>query len=187
MKRLFKLLTTALLVVSCAACGNSNSVSGIVNKDVVTPTDGYAEGGIGDTMRTAWFDFTVNRAELKDSYGSVVPNDGETLLVVNVTLNNTFTEAIPMFDSDFQAQWGADGDDDYRFPVTFDDPTMIEKGMLEAEYELGAGKTVTGDLVFSVPGGQSEYSLSFLEYYAPGEGEENGAEGDLFFVYFSAQ
>ena len=91
MKRLFKLLTTALLVVSCAACGNSNSVSGIVNKDVVTPTDGYAEGGIGDTMRTAWFDFTVNRAELKDSYGSVVPNDGESLLVVNVTLNNTFS------------------------------------------------------------------------------------------------
>ena len=92
-----------------------------------------------------------------------------------------------MFDSDFQAQWGADGDDDYRFPVTFDDPTMIEKGMLEAEYELGAGKTATGDLVFSVPGGQSEYSLSFLEYYAPNEGEENGAEGDMFFVYFSAK
>ncbi len=187
MKQLFKLLTTALLVVSCAACGKSNSVSGIVDKDAVTPKDGYAEGGIGDRMKTAWFDFTVNSAELKDSYGSVVPNDGESLLVVNVTLHNTFTDTIPMFDSDFQAQWGSDGENDYRFPVTFDDPTMTEKGMLESEYELESGKTVTGDLVFSVPGGQSEYSLSFLEYYAPGEGEENGAEGDLFFVYFSAQ
>jgi len=187
MKRLFKLLTAALLAVTCAACGNSNTVSGIVNKDVITPTDGYAQGAIGDTMRTAWFDFTVNSAELKDSYGSIVPNDGETLLVVNVTLSNTFTDTIPMFDTDFQAQWGSDGDDDYRFPVTYDDPAMTETGMLESEYELEAGKSLTGDLVYSVPGGQSEYSLSFLEYYEPTEGEDSGSEGDLFFVFFSAE
>ena len=187
MKKIVKALTAALLAVTFAACGKSNTVSGIVNKDAITPTEGYAEGGLGDTMRTAWFDFTVNSAELTDSYGSAVPKDGESLLVVNVTLKSTFKDPVTMFDSDFQAQWGSDGAEDYRFPVTFDDPSLAGGDMLESEYELGSEETVTGDLVFSVPGGQSQYSLSFLEYFAPGEGEENSEEGDMFFVFFSAK
>ena len=187
MKKLVKALAASLLAMTCAACGNSNTVSGIVNKGVVMPSDGYAQGSAGDTLRTAWFDFTVNSASLAESYGSIVPDENESLLVVNITLKNTIDAPITMFDSDFQAQWGSEGENDFRFPVTYDDPSRREKDMLEAEYELGAGNTLTGDLVYSVPGGQQEYSLSFQEYYQPEEGQEAGKTGDLFFVFFHAE
>lgn len=121
-----------------------------------------------------------------DSYGSVQPDAGEELLVVNVSMQNTFGDSVLMFDSDFQAQWGSEGDEDYRYPVTING-VAPEKNMLASEYNLDAGKTVTGDLVFSVPGGMDEYSLSFMEYFAP---EEEGGEdtpGDLFFIYFKAE
>ena len=185
-EKLLKSTAALALVLGCASCGGSNTVSGIVNRDVITAEDGYAEGGMGDTMGTAWFNLTVNSAELVDSYGSVQPDAGEELLVVNVSMQNTFGDSVLMFDSDFQAQWGSEGDEDYRYPLTING-VAPEKNMLASEYNLDAGKTVTGDLVFSVPGGMDEYSLSFMEYFAP---EEEGGEdtpGDLFFIYFKAE
>ena len=188
MKKISKIITASLLVAGLAACG-SNSVSNIVNNEsssssssssnVIYAEDGYGEGELGDTLGTAWFTFRVNDAYLADEYkGQVTPDDGETLLVVNVTLENTFGENIIMFDVDFQTQWGGEGDDDYRMPVTLYDDSLQIDGMLEGEYTLAAGETRSGDLVFSVPTGYDVFSLSFMEYF------ENEETGDTFFVFF---
>lgn len=177
-----------LLALSAAGCGGK-SMEEVVNGDsgsssgsksnIIYAEDGYAQGAIGDTLGTAWFNFTVNSASLEDSYGgTVMPDEGEKLLVVNVTLNNTISDDLPMFDADFQAQWGAEGENDYRYPVTDGKPELQTGDMLAEEYTLGAGDTITGDLVFSVPGGHEEYSLSFMEYF------DNDESGDMFFVYF---
>ena len=75
------------------------------------------EGELGDTMSNMFFDFTVNSAGTVDSYDGYTPSDGNQLILCNITLKNTFGEALPMYDSDFQLQWG-DGDEDYAWPPT---------------------------------------------------------------------
>lgn len=182
MRKLMKCLLAGLLAAGFAGCG-TKSVSDLAKEQsgIIYAKDGYAEGNLGDTLGTAWFSFKVNSAELTDSYGgSVTPAEGETLLVVNVTIENTYGDDLPMFDSDFQAQWGSEGDDDYRFPVTLDDESLQTGNMLAGEYTLSAGETTTGDLVFSVPQGFQDFSLSFMEYY------DNEETGDTFFIFFPA-
>ena len=86
--------------------GNGDSQTGYAQ-------DGYAEGRMGDTMHTVFFDYTVNSAYLCDSFEGYAPSqEGFRLLVAEVTVLNTFQESIPMYDTDFQVQWGDDEDED---------------------------------------------------------------------------
>ena len=177
MKKWMKIIFTGLLVLTMTGCGKKGNV--------VTAKDGYAEGSIGDTMSTAWFTFKINSAKLADDYkGTVQADDGMKLAVVNVTLTNTFEEDIPMYDSDFQIQWG-EGEDDYDFPVTLEEPSLWTEGMLEESYELPVKKSVTGDLVFAVPEGIHDFLLAFMEYYDTED--EDSEEGDVFFIGFQAE
>ncbi len=177
-KKIASLLCAALLAVASAGCsfgGDSN---------VITPDqDGYAEGKLGDTMRSSFFDYIVNSAYLCDSYEDYTPQDGYELLVADVTVKNTFGEAIPMFDSDFQVQWGSDAADSYDFPVTFylDEGTSLGNEVLPAQYELAKDESRSGLLIFEVPVGGTEYSISYMEYF------DDDTTGSTFFVFFPAE
>ena len=85
------------------------------------------EGRIGDSIRTDFFEFTVNSAYLCSEFEGRAASEGTELLVVDATVKNTFNESIPMSDWDFQAQWGEDDDDEaYAFPITSDPETGEE-------------------------------------------------------------
>ena len=43
----------------------------------------------------------------------------------------------------------------------------------------------TGLLVYEVPNGEKDFSISYLELFD--DGTEEGEEGDLFYVYFTAE
>ena len=165
------LLTVCLL----AACGGKS-------RDVDEGPQ-YYEGAISDTMNTYFFDFTVNSASLTDTYGDVTLEE-DAFLVASVTVKNTTNQTITMYDTDFQAQWGDESDDAYSLPITFE----YEDGLLDAmrqlpsEYDLESGESKTGELVFIVPEGGEEYSISYLELFTGNDGEE--VEGDVFFVFF---
>ena len=201
MNKMIKCLAAGMLALSLAGCGqksvseligsNSNSKSDAEtgsssagdssSSGVIYAQDGYADGNLGDTLGTAWCTFRVNSAKLADSYdGGIAPDEGETLLIVNVTLENTTEDDVPMFDADFQAQWNSTGDEDYRYPVTLNGENAAAGNMLPEEYSIPVGESMTGDLVFSVPQGFTDFSLSFMEYY------DNEETGDTFFVYFTA-
>lgn len=139
----------------------------------------YEEGRFGDTMETYFFDYTVNSAYLCDEYNGYLPADGKRLLVAEVTVKNTFNESIEMYDTDFQVQWNTDGEDDYDVPITYyADP--VSDDQLPAVYELGVNEEQTGLLVFEVPEGYKDFSISYLEMF------DDDSEGDVFFVYFTA-
>ena len=143
-------------------------------------TGGYSEGRFGDTMETYFFDYTVNSAYLCEEYDGYQPTDGNCILVAEVTVKNTFNESIEMYDTDFQIQWNSDGADDYDFPITaYVDPVSDEQ--LESTYELGINEEVTGLLVYEVPTGEKDFSISYLELF------DDESEGDVYFVYFTAQ
>ena len=140
---------------------------------------GYSEGRMGDTMNTYFFDYTVNSAYLCDEFNGYLPAEGNRLLVAEVTVKNTFKETITMFDTDFQVQWNSDGADDYDVPITYyADPVSDEQ--LLAVYDLGVNNEETGLLVFEVPEGRKDFSISYLELF------DDDSEGDVYFVFFTA-
>lgn len=146
--------------------------------------DGYAEGRLGDTMHTYFFDFTVNSAYLCDTYEGYTPIlDGYRLLVADVTVKNTHRESIPMYDTDFQVQWSDETEDAYDVPITYYTDAVSDQ-QLPTEYELAVDEERTGLLVFEVPDGETDFSISYLELFDDGTAE--GEEGDTFFVYFTA-
>lgn len=106
-----------------------------------------------DVMTTAFFQMQINSVETCDELEGYVPNDGYTFMVVNVSITNTFGSEIPMFDADFALLWA---EDEGAYP----DTDFVDA--LPAEYYIADGETTTGNLVYIVPKGQTNF---ILEYY----------------------
>ncbi len=149
-----------------------------VIEDVQENDNRVLDGYVGDTISTAFFDFTVNEARTADSYGSLTPAEGNTFCIVNVTVHNTMRQSLPMFDTDFVLFWGP-GDSDGSFPVTHDDPSRRTDKMLEESYYIGINETVTGDLVYELPKTHDPEGILYFEEYF-----ENGEYGDYYTVTF---
>lgn len=208
MKRLFSLLTALMLLLSLAACGgntddgkDSGGGSGNdlldefrddggkdddgKNDDGGSDSDpeGFHDGRIGETLETYFFDFSVEDAFLCPSYGDYTPAEGYSLLVVSMTIKNTDTASLPMWDSDFVVQWDG-GDDAFAYPVP-DADGLISDDQFPSEYELGINQSRSGVLFFEVPADQKDFALGYLELFD--DGTEEGEEGDMFVVYFTAE
>ena len=74
--------------------------------------------------------------------------------------------------------WNDDADDAFSFPVETSEKLLDDQ--FDAEFSVKVNKEVNGCYVFEAPEGNEDFSLSFLEYY------EDNSEGNLFFVYFTA-
>ena len=173
MKKLYPVLLALVLALALTSCGGGQSAS---------------EGRVGDTMETYFFDFTVNEAYLCTDYEGYLPSDGCNLLAAEVTVKNTGRSSIEMYDWDFQVQWG-DGDEDFGYPITLDPETYEEREPVSDEqlpgtYSLGVNEERSGLLVYEVPADAVDFSISYLELFD--DGSEEGEEGDLYFVYFTA-
>lgn len=143
---------------------------------------GYAEGTFGDTMHTVFFEYTVNSAYLCDEYEGYEPSEGKVFLVADVTVHNPYTNTVPMYSTDFQVQWDSDEDDAFDYPITayMEDDEVINDEVLPNEYNVRRFESRTGILVYEVPEGEKYFSISYLEIY------DDDSEGNVFFVYFSA-
>ena len=161
---------------SSASSGTSESRVGYPDEN------GNAEGRFGDTMHTYFFDYTVNSAYLCDEYEGYEPLEGNEILVADVTVKNTSKTSIEMYDTDFQIQWNDDADDAYDYPITvyLEDGEVLNDQMLPYMYDLSVNQSVNGLLVFEVPAGNKDFSISYLEMF------DDDTTGDVFFVYFSA-
>lgn len=186
MKKIIALFFMTVMLLSLAGCGKSGierASMGDEDSDVqVYDNDDGTKtfvGRTGSNMRTQWFDFTVNDAyQTTEAIGGYTPSAGNVLVVVDMTLKNTFTESVPMSDWDFQLQWGDDSDDAFAFPVETNE--AILDNQFESEFTMKINQEVNGCYIFEAPEGYDDFSVSFLEYY------EDDTEGNLYFVYFSA-
>lgn len=170
-----------------------------VSKELQFSLDGdnYVPGGdygfMGDVMSTYWFNFTVDDAYLCYTVGNYTAPLGKQLLVVHVTMKSTSSNAQPMSDLDFQAQWDDDAYDAYAWPITTDTPLLnqvhtdspLSSQQLPTTYELPAGGTMSGYLIYEVPeklpdgSYNTVFSISFSEEFADGD------TGDVYFIYFA--
>ena len=103
-------------------------------------------------MQTYFFDYTVNSAYTCTEFAGTTPAEGSMFLVADVTVRNTDNRSIEMYDTDFQAQWGSDGEEDFRVPITYDTenqmdlPTLTDE-QLPSTYTLAVDEERTGLLV----------------------------------------
>lgn len=181
-------LTLVLLVLALTACGGGDggsSSGGGTGSGEVYAEDGYGEGRIGDEIHSAFMNFSVNSAYTTSDYHGHTAPEGMQVLVVEMTVENTFRESLPMWDDDFQAQWTASEEtDEYAWPITEGeggDLDTVAEEQLPAEYELAVKESRTGTLVFDVPADEKDFSISHLEMF------NDGTDGDTFFVYFTAE
>lgn len=172
-KRLLAMAAAAALTMGLTACGGS----------------GISEGRVGDAMETYFFDYTVNSAYLSMDYAGYAPAEGNVLLVVDITVKNTDQQSIEMYDTDFRARWD-DGDEAYAYPITTDPVTYEElapvgEDQMPGTYTLAVDEERTGELVYEVPSGFTDFSIAYLEQFVDDSGAES--TGDTFFVYFTAE
>lgn len=148
--------------------------------DDVYAYDGAGIGYVGDILHTYWFDFTVNDIMFCQTFQGYTAHEGYQLIVLDMTIENTFNEEVPMFDTDFWVEWGEDSFDfDYSYPVS--NSYDFSTDFLPEHYYLPTDDIVTGLLLYEVPVGYSEYMLIFEEYY------EDGDVGDWFGVYLYSE
>lgn len=161
------ILTVCMMLTAC----NGASV-----KNVVSAEDGIAEGEVGTTFRTIFFDYSVDSVAFPAEYEGCTASDGMQLVDVVVTIKNTFGDELPMFNSDFQIQWHdlGNGDYDFNYGIEMDDSSTV----MPSSFDLADGDTCNYHLIYEVPTEAKQLSLSFLEFFA------DGSEGDVFFTYF---
>ena len=132
MKRLLPALLAMLMILVLVGCGGKDSGQSGGGKSGdssnksgdnigsgggdVYAEDGYGEGRLGDTMHTYFFNFTINSAYTCGEFAGYTPAAGNQLLVVDATVKNTVTSSVEMYDTDFQAQWQGESDEDSAFP-----------------------------------------------------------------------
>lgn len=199
MKRFVTLLSALMLLVSLTACGEGglSLKPGGNNDDLILPDkDGMAQGYVGDTLRTAFFDMTVENPETCTEFDGLTPDPGFKFLTADITLYNYTDHSQPMYDSDFQILWevGAADDADLDGDWPLYEEIMGEDGstsyttksdrQMPTEFSLGIHQTRTELLLFQVPEDVQDFYIVFEEVFD--DGTEEGSYGDLFSVRFSA-
>lgn len=144
------------------------------NKNIIAK-NGYAEGKIGDTLESKFFEYTVQSAQYVEEYAGYKPSDGNVLIDTVIMVKNIFGKEITMFSKDFQIQWN-NGEKDFGYPIEAIDATMIPQ-----EFKLKKKAAKQYHCVYEVPKGYTKYSISYLEYF------DHDKKGDFFFVYFELE
>lgn len=218
MKRLVSLLLALFMLFSLAACSKDedgkdpdpsdtpSSSSGSKDDPSESPDsvepgtegyifpdeDGIAMGYAGDTLRTAFFDMTINDPYTCDEFDGLTPDEGRKFLVAELTLYNYTNYTQPIYDTDFEVLWDLDDDTAWAMPE-FDERmgadgeieyVVRSEKQLPTELDLGIHKSVTAVLLFQVPADSKDFFIDFYEVFD--DGTEEGADGDAFYVRFSA-
>ena len=143
----------------------------------VYETDSY-EGGIGDVMETAWFDFTITDAYCCDSYMDYSTwNDGDFFVAVRFEITNTFNQPIELWYEELPLRWGDYEDNNNKVPGLY----VSAEDNLPIYFDLDAGETIDGWYVYEVPGRYSDFYIVFVEEYV------DGTIGDSFRVDFTPE
>ncbi len=180
-------------IVPVRALGARSAEPADTGETVIVSSFGRAEGTVGDLMKTSFMEFKINSAATADQYQTLLPDEGMKLLVLNITTHVTQKNPLVLYDTDYQIQWGGEGELDYSEPVSYRDewadftgykrqvdPESLE-GIFPGSGVLASDETVTYDYVYQVPAEAMNFRLLFQEYF------EDERIGDLFLVTVPAE
>lgn len=104
MKKVISLFAIAIFIYSCgepstAEAGNTAAASNESKKE-------SSEVGVGQTLKTEYFDVTVNSMKVSDrvstgnEFADLKKEDGNRYVIIDLTLKNTDSESRMMFDGE---------------------------------------------------------------------------------------
>ena len=175
--KVFYIVINIAMVLGITACGNSGAGTDSLKSEDGRSYGGLIEGEIGNKINTVFFDFTVDSAKKYSIYqfddGLYQADDGNTYLVVSVTITNTYDKDLPMSIADFTLDFSGNESEE---PVTgFGSVKLNDEDFMDNIYTLKIGDTITKSILFTVPD-KAEYFLCYKEYY------EDKFEGDSYEV-----
>lgn len=124
----------------------------------------------GDIVSTALFDFSITNAKTLVSYPLVQVSDGQKLVSMSLTVENTSEETYKMFAEDFQIQWGKESTD---FGTCF---SAVDENMVPYSYKLTPGESYQGTMLVAVPEDCTQLTVAYQEVKA------NGDKATAYFV-----
>ena len=184
MKKLRVLLLALAVTFGSAGC-TRKTLSDIVNENNTTTgsDNGYHEYEVGDSVKTMFFNFTVEEFLSSTDISGNKPDAGKQFVAVKLKVENTFGQDIQMFSTDFLLEWDKTNADDKGVdgPHSYYDKDAIFDEEFEKEYTLTTGESKEGVLVFEVPEGVTEVSLTVQDIYNDKQGNQH--EGDVYIVH----
>ncbi len=112
-----------------------------------------------------------------ESYEGLSPSSDMQLVLVTVSIVNTFGETLPMFNTDFQIQWHDLGDKEEDYSFAFVDEASAT--LMPETFSLKKDERVSYQMIYEVPQQARQFSIAFQEFF------EDESIGDTFFVSFS--
>lgn len=173
-----KIITFCLLVLCCGvltACGDRADKNGSRISDDGRSYGGLITGETGEKIGTAFFDITVEDAVRYETYqfddGLYQVEDGNTYLVVTLTIKNTYDEDIPMSITDFTLDFKGNKSKDII--TGYGKADLNQDSFMENIFTLKKGEAVTKSILYTVKS-KKQYTLQYAEYY------EDEFKGDSF-------
>lgn len=176
MKKLSLLAVLLLAVGTCSGCFAAESAATVIQAQG-REYGQTIELSEGDIMSTAFFDMTVNSAQFLPEIDGYIPaEETDQFLVVNITVENTFddTDPLPMSDADFELGYNGADETGTIFP---EDEFAVDQ--LPAEYEIEENGTVTGNLIYVVPGDAEDFQIYYYDLWS------DDFEGNTYWLPFS--
>ncbi len=183
MKRAGRLAALLLAALLLSGCGEFFT-SALEDADITVPGAEeepeeavLVEGALHDVIQTEFYSFSIEDAWTTRYIGTSLPQEGNIYLIANATIKNTHRESIPLYDTDFLADWGKEGENANP---------LIGQGKFDAEwvlpyeYELEPEEERSGLLIYEVPAGCETYTISHHTLFS------DGTEGGTYRVTFEA-
>ena len=156
----------AVIVFLFTGCKGSVDENGSKISDDGRSYGGVIHGTTGDEVSTAFFDVTVNEASKYTTYqfadGLYQADEGNTYLVLKLTIKNTYDKDLPMSITDFVLDF--DGKKPEERITGFGNADLNNTDFMDNIFTLKQGESITMDILFTVAD-KIDYTLGYTEYY----------------------
>lgn len=180
-KRCFILISVFVMCsLFFTGCGSRRNKNGSMLSDDGRSYGGLIEADIGDTVDTAFFKLTVDEVNKYNTYqfddGLYQAEDGNTYLLVKVTIENTYAENLSMSITDFVLDY--DGNRSEDIITGYGRSEVQHEDFMDNLFTIKVGESITKTILFTVED-KEQYILKYSEYYA------DDFEGDTFVIHIS--
>lgn len=155
-----------LCMLLMIGCGQKKDKNGSMISDDGRSYGGIIQADMKDTVSTAFFNVTVEGAEKYNTFqfsdGLYQAKEGETYLLVKLTIENTYAENLSMSITDFTLDY--DGNESKDVITGYGKAEMNQDDYMENLFTLKKGESITKTILFTVKD-KEKYILNYTEYY----------------------
>ncbi|MCM1157699.1 MAG: DUF4352 domain-containing protein [Bacteroidales bacterium] len=168
--------------IMLAGCSGGKNANGSMKAEDGRSYGGLIQGKEGEVVHTAFFDVAVESAQKHDIYqfddGLYQADKGNTYLVVELKITNTYEKDLPMSITDFTLDY--EGNTSTDIITGYGKSDLQQEQFMENIFTLKRGDSITKWILFTVPD-KEEYFICYSEYY------EDEFEGDAYRIAVNAQ